>query len=96
MMTISGTAMGVMRPVSTWSIVADARSTQTDEAAELGHPRACIVPRRVEQEVVGLVAAEHVVDEVGRKADLPARLLLARMVALDQPADHRDLAEGAS
>ena len=37
-----------------------------------------IGPRRLQQDVVGLVAAQHVVDEVGRDGDLPAGLLPAR------------------
>ena len=66
---------------------------QPDQAAELGHPGAGVVPGGAQQQMLGLVAAQHVVDEVGREADLAARLALARMVALDQPADHRHLAE---
>ena len=68
---------------------------EAGEAAELGHPRASVVPRGGEQEVLGLVATQHVVDEVGREADLPPGLALAGMLALDEPADDRDLAEGA-
>ena len=45
---------------------------QADEAAKLGHPRAGIVPGGAEQQMLGLVAAQDVVDEVGREADLPA------------------------
>ena len=45
--------------------------------------------------MVGLIAAQHVVDQVGREGDLTARLLLARMLPLDQPADDRNFAEGA-
>ena len=69
---------------------------QPDQAAELGHPPPRIVPRRAQQQMLGLVAAQHVVDEVGREADLPPVLRLPGMLALDQPADHRHLAEGAS
>ena len=45
--------------------------------------------------MVGFVFAQHVVDQVGREGHLLARLALAGMLALDQPADHRDLAERA-
>ena len=67
---------------------------QAGEAAELGHPSAGVLPSRLEEQMLGLIFAQHVVDEVGR-ADLPAALALARMLALDQPADHRDFAECA-
>ena len=68
---------------------------QAGEPADVGHPRARVGPGGLQQQMVGLVAAQHVVDQVGREGDLPAGLALARMVALDQPADHRHLAEGA-
>ena len=41
--------------------------------------------------MVGLVAAEHVIDEVGRDAQRPAALVLAGNGPLDQPADDRRL-----
>ena len=66
---------------------------KADEAAEFGRG-ARIVPRRPEQQMLGLVAAEHVIDKVGREADLTPRLALPGVLALDQPADHRHLAEG--
>ena len=47
------------------------------------------------QDVVGLVAAEHVVDEVGRDGDLAAGLLLARMALLDQAGDQGAVPEHA-
>src|SRR4051812_41047742 len=40
-----------------------------------------------------LVAAQNIVDEIGREADLASGLLLPWMLSFDQPADHRDLAE---
>src|SRR3546814_14769631 len=43
--------------------------------------------------MVGLIFLQHVENQVGRKGHLLARLALARMLALDQPADDRDLAE---
>src|SRR5262249_16757048 len=48
-----------------------------------------------QQEVVALVLAQHVVDEVGRDRHLAARLLLPREAALDQAGDDRAIAEGA-
>ena len=51
--------------------------------------------RRLQQDVVGLVAAQHVVDEVGRDGDLPPGLLLARMLPLDQPGDDGAVPERA-
>ena len=55
--------------------------------AELGHPRAGIVPRRGEQEMGRLEPAQHVVDQVGREADLLAGLALARVLAFDEAAE---------
>src|SRR3546814_1232812 len=43
--------------------------------------------------MIGLIFLQHVENQVGRKGHLLARLALARVLALDQPADHRDLAE---
>jgi hypothetical protein len=94
-MTSTGTAIGETRSSSTWSIVPGGAVEQAGEAADVGHPLARVVPGGAQQQVVGLVAAQHVVDEVGREGDLLARLALAGMVALDEAADHRDLAEGA-
>ena len=95
-MTIRGTAIGVIRSAATWTMVADGAIDQPDQPAELGQARAGIAPGGAEQEVVGLVFAQHVVDEVGREADLAPDLALARVVALDQPADHRHFAERAT
>src|SRR6476619_543931 len=39
----------------------------------------------LEENMVGLMLAEHVVDQIGRNGHLPAGLLLPRMAALDQP-----------
>src|SRR5689334_2642133 len=44
-----------------------------------------IGPGRLQENVVGFMAAEHVVDEIGRDGDLAARLLLAGVALLDQP-----------
>ena len=68
---------------------------QPRQPAEFGHAGAGIGPGGAHQQMVGLVAAQHVVDEVGREADLAPGLALAGMLALDQPADHRHLTEGA-
>ena len=95
MMTSTGTAIGETRSSSTWTIVSCARSSRRARRPTSVIRVARVVPGGLQQQMVGLVAAQHVVDEVGREGDLPARLALARMVALDQPADHRDLAEGA-
>ena len=94
-MTISGTAIGVIRSSVDMDHGRRRAVDQPDEAAELGHPRAGVVPGGAQQQMLGLVAAQHVVDEVGREADLAPGLALAGMLALDQPADHRHLAEGA-
>jgi hypothetical protein len=90
MMTISGTAIGLDmnhgrgRPVD-----------QAHQPAELGQAGPGIVPGGAQQQVIGLIFAEHVIDEVGREADLAPGLAFAGVLALDQPADHGNFAEGA-
>src|SRR6478752_2900988 len=49
----------------------------------------------LEENMVGLMLAEHVVDQIGGDGHLPAGLLLPRMAALDQPRDDGTDAEGA-
>ena len=44
-----------------------------------------------EQDVLGFVGAQDVVDEVGGEGDLAARLALARVLTLDEAADDGDL-----
>ncbi len=39
----------------------------------------------LQENMVGLVLAEHVIDEIGGDGHLPAGLFLARMASLDQP-----------
>jgi len=51
--------------------------------------------RRAQQDVIGLMAAQHVVDEIGRNRQLAARFFLAREPAFDQAGDDRAIAEGA-
>ena len=46
-----------------------------------------ICPCCFEQNVVRIVAPQHVVDEIGRHRDLPAGFYLAGMTPLDQPGD---------
>ena len=66
-----------------------------DAAKEITEPRdvqePCgrIGPRCLEQDVVRVVAAQHVVDEVGGDGDLAAGLLAARVAPLDQAGDDR-------
>src|SRR5437868_15242433 len=45
--------------------------------------------------MLGLVAAQDVIDEVGREADLASGLALAGVLPLDEAADHRNLAKGS-
>ena len=47
------------------------------EAADVEKAGRRILPRGAQQDVVGLVAAQHVVDEVGRDGHLAPGLLLA-------------------
>ena len=65
------------------------------EAPHVEESRCRIGPRGPQKHMVGLVLAQHVVDEIGRDRDLPAGLLLARKAALDQPGDDRAMPEGA-
>ena len=95
MTTINGMASGVTRVGSDMDHRFGGAIDQPRKAPKLGHPPARIVPRRAQQQMLGLIFAQHVVDEVGREADLLAGLALAGMLALDQPADHRDFAERA-
>ena len=68
---------------------------QVAEPRNIGQPLARIGPRRLKQQMVGFIFAQHVKDQVGRKGHLLAGLAFAGMLALDQPADHRNLAKGA-
>ena len=67
---------------------------QISQSPDIGHPGTRISPGRLEQYMVGLVLAENVIDKIGREGHLFASLTLARMLALDQPGNHRHLAEG--
>ncbi len=67
---------------------------QPHQPTEFGHPVPCVVPRCAKQQVVGFIFAKHVVNEIGRKADLPTGLALARVLPFDQASDHSYLAKG--
>ena len=58
-------------------------------------PAAASGARSAQQDVVGIVLAQHVVDQVGAEGHLAAGLLLAGMAPLDQAGDHGTVAEGA-
>src|SRR3546814_4153545 len=82
--------------ISDWSsdvCSSDLAVEQVAEPRDIGQPLARIGPGGFEEQMVGLIFLQHVEDQVGRKGHLLARLALARMLALDQPADDRDLAE---
>src|SRR6185437_1455102 len=72
---------------------ADARE-HFAEPADIEQASRGVASRRAQQHVVGLMAAQYVVNEIGRDGDLTARLLLARKTALDQPGNDRAIAEG--
>src|SRR5262245_10071512 len=57
------------------------------EAADVEEAGGGVGARGAQEDVVGLVLAQHVVDEVGRDRYLAARFLLPREAALDQPGD---------
>ena len=62
---------------------------------DIQKPRRRIVARGLEQDVIGLMAAQYVVDEIGRHRHLPPALFLAGMALVDQAGDHRAIAERA-
>src|SRR3546814_7507118 len=68
---------------------------QVGEPPHIRHARACILPRGFQQQMVGLIFPQHVINEICRKSDLPPRLALARMLPLDKAADDSNIAEGA-
>ena len=65
------------------------------QALNIQKSRRRIVARRLQQDVVRLVAAQHVVDQIGGDRDLPSGLFLARMALLDKTGNHGAIAEGA-
>ena len=65
------------------------------QSLEIEQPGGGVGARRAQQDVVGLMLAQHVVDEVGREQHLAARFLLAGEAARDQPRDQRAVAKGA-
>ena len=65
------------------------------QASDIDESGCSVGKGSLEENVVRLVLAEHVVDEIGRNRHLPARLFLSRMAALDQPRDDGADAEGA-
>src|SRR5205823_7650007 len=54
-----------------------------------------VLARGAQQDVVGLVLAQRIVDQVGAEGDLAARLLLPRKAPLDQAGDYRHVAKRA-
>ena len=69
---------------------------QIGQPPHIGHPRPRIGPGGFEQDVIGLVFLEHIIDQVGRERDLLAGLALPRLLAFDQPADDRHFAKSAA
>jgi len=65
------------------------------EPAHVGEAGRSVGHGRAQQDVVGLEAAQHVVDQVGIERHLAARLLVAGELAVDQAGDDRDVAEAA-
>jgi HK97 family phage portal protein len=49
----------------------------------------------IEQQMIGFIFTQHIIDQVGRKSDLFARFALARMLAFHQPRNDGNLAKGA-
>src|SRR5579864_5910221 len=65
------------------------------EPFDVEEARGRLLARGAQEDVVGLMAAQHVVDEVGRDRHLPLILLLGRRPALDQSGDDGALPEHA-
>jgi hypothetical protein len=65
------------------------------QAADIDEAGCRIGESSLEQDVVGLVLAEHIIDEVGGDRHLAPGLLLTRMAALDQARDDGAHPEGA-
>src|SRR3546814_4350328 len=65
---------------------------QVGEPPHIRHARACILPRGFQQQMVGLIFPQHVINEIRRKSDLPPRLALARVLPLDKAADDSNIA----
>ena len=66
------------------------------QAAHVGQAAGGVGAGGAQQDVVRLVAAQHVVDQVRVDGHLAARAVGAGLAAVDQPGDHRDVAEGAA
>src|SRR5260370_187963 len=64
---------------------------QVAQALEVGELPGRVLAGGAQQDVVGLVLAQRVVDQVGAEGDLAARFLLAGKAPLDQAGDHRDV-----
>ena len=65
------------------------------EPLNIQKPRCCILPRCLQQDMVGLVAAQNVIDQIGRDRHLTSGFFLAGMAPLDQPGNDSAIAEGA-
>ena len=93
--SITGTAKGETRSSSLWVIRPAYARQHITEPAQIEQPRRGVGARGAQQHVIGLMLAQHVVDEVGGEQHLPPRLLRADEAARDQPGDHRAGLEGA-
>ena len=69
---------------------------QTTQTSKVGHLRPRICPSRLDQHMIGFILAQDVIDQVGRKRDLPARFAGPWLLPLDQPANHSNFAECAA
>ena len=79
-----GTASGEMRSSGLCTIRPRDARQHVAKPPDVEQAGRRVRARRLQQDVVGLVAAQHVVDQVGRDGHLPAALLLAGMAPLDQ------------
>ena len=68
---------------------------QIAEPPDVGQPRPRVGPGGFQQHMIGLIFAQHVVDQIGGKGHLLAGLALAGVLPVDQSADDGHLAEGA-
>ena len=73
-----------------------ARRSSSPRRAHVGELPGGVLAGGAQQDVVGLVLAQRVVDQVGAEGDLAARFLLAGKRRSIRPGDHRDIAERAA
>src|SRR5262249_10206204 len=65
------------------------------EPFDIEQSRGRIGPRGAQKNMVGLMLAQHIVDEIGRNSKLAARFLFTREALFDQSSNNRTTAKCA-